>query len=248
MTDWNPAKAAQMLLLEPKADCYGQPALGTGVIPVAGSARSGKTTLALALMEWVAENTNRNLVFLGLPDDYLNALPVLMKNRSSNPPMADLSKCRDAVVLMDDTATSLSSRDGMTSQGKMISRIAGVISHLGLTIILTTQSMAGVDLSLLRYTMMSPLVKRVDPMALRVERSEWSDEIKEAQKELSKFDYDQSIYWSISDEQLCRAPFSDWMENDILSRPFRYLPQADLDLLINNPSRRERKRKENDQE
>ena len=41
---WNPAPRAQNLLLEPSED-----AIGTGIIPICGSARSGKTTLALAL-------------------------------------------------------------------------------------------------------------------------------------------------------------------------------------------------------
>ena len=242
MSKWNPAIKAQMLLLEPQSDVNGVKAIGTGIIPVCGSARSGKTTLALALMEWVTDNTKRDLVFIGMPDSYLEALPPRMKIRSSNPGMKDLSKLRDSVVLLDDTALQLSSRDGNTSASKSVNRLAGVISHLGLTIIMTTQSMAGVDLSLLRYTEMSPLVKRVDPMALRVERSEWSNEIQEAQEELRWRNFDRSLYWSIADQRLCEHPFSDWMAQDILSRPFRYLAQIDLDLLVHNPAQKDRKK------
>jgi hypothetical protein len=243
MTKWRPAKAAQMLLLEPRTECFGQEAIGTGIIPVCGSARSGKSTLALALMEWAAEHTQRDLVFMGLPDAYIEALPPKMRSRATNPPMAELSKQRDAIVLMDDTATNLSSRDSGSNQGRMISRVSGVISHLGLTIILTTQSMAGIDLSLLRFTMMSPLVKRVDAMALRVERSEWSNEIKEAQSELSRFNFERSMYWSIADEHICKAPYSEWMGQDILSRPFRYLEQDELELIINGPSQAAKRKK-----
>jgi hypothetical protein len=242
MNKWRPAKKAQMLLLEPNTDCMGMKSIGTGIIPVCGSARSGKTTLALALMEWVSKNTKRDLVFMGMPDSYLEALPATMRIRSTNPPMKNLSKLRDSVVLLDDTALQLSSRDGNTSASKSVNRLAGVISHLGLTIIMTTQSMAGVDLSLLRYTEMAPLVKRVDPMALRVERSEWSGEISEAQYELKTVNFDRSLYYSIADQQLCKHPFSEWMGQDILSRPFRYMRQIDLDLLVHNPSAKDRKK------
>ena len=79
--------------------------------------------------------------------------------------------------------------------------------------------MAGVDLSLLRFTEMAPLVKRVDPMALRVERTEWSGGWKEAQDELGGHGFDRSLYWSVADETLCRHPFEEWMASDMLSRP-----------------------------
>jgi len=240
MNKWNPAIRAQILLLEPHTDVNGTTSIGTGIIPVCGSARSGKTTLALALMEWVTDNTDRDLVFIGMPDSYLEALPPKMKIRSSNPKLDNLSRLRDSVVLLDDTALQLSSRDGNTSASKSVNRLAGVISHLGLTIIMTTQSMAGVDLSLLRYTEMAPLVKRVDPMALRVERSEWSGEIQEAQEELKWKNFDRSLYFSIADQRLCEHPFSEWMSQDILSRPFRYLEQMDLDLLVHNPAKKDR--------
>ena len=242
MNTWRPAIKVQMLLLEPHSDCVGMKAIGTGIIPVCGSARSGKTTLALALMEWVADNTKRDMAFIGMPDSYLEALPPRIKVRSTNPPMKNISKLRDCVILLDDTALQLSSRDGNTSASKSVNRLAGVISHLGLTIIMTTQSMAGVDLSLLRYTEMAPVVKRVDPMALRVERSEWSNEIREAQEELKPSKFDRSLYWSIADQQLCAHPFSEWMGQDILSRPFRYLKQIDLDLLVHNPAQKDRKK------
>ncbi|MBT4070698.1 MAG: hypothetical protein HOL72_03100 [Euryarchaeota archaeon] len=39
---WRPAPRTQALLNEPSKD-----SIGTGIIPICGSARSGKTTLAL---------------------------------------------------------------------------------------------------------------------------------------------------------------------------------------------------------
>ena len=236
MTKWNPAPRVKSLLLPPSENN-----VGCGIISLCGSARSGKSSLMLALVEWASNNTKRKFAFMGLPDQYLEALPKKIRDRSSNPKLSELSKQRDAIVILDDTATSLSSRDSTTSQGKMISRIAGVISHLGLTIILTTQSMAGVDLSLLRYTEIAPLVKRIDPMALKVERTEWSGELAEAQSELAYYQFDKSLYWSVSDELLCKAPFSDWMKNDVLSRPFRYLEQSVLDGIIDGTTARRKR-------
>ena len=60
--NWNPAKKAQMLLLEPNVECYEQKALGTGIIPIAGSARAGKSTLMLALVEWAVKHTQRSWI------------------------------------------------------------------------------------------------------------------------------------------------------------------------------------------
>jgi len=242
--NWNPAKKAQMLLLEPNVECYEQKALGTGIIPIAGSARAGKSTLMLALVEWAVKHTQRSFYFVGVPDAYIEALPDHIRSISSNPTMNELTTLRDGIVILDDTAVSMSSRDSATTQSRMINRIAGVISHLGLTLILTTQSMAGIDLSLLRYTEMAPLVKRVDKIALRVERSEWTEEIKDAQDELHRFNYDRSLYWSVADEQLCKHPFSEWMASDVLSRPFRYLSQSELDsqLFGENKTKQARKK------
>ena len=69
-------------------------------------------------------------------------------------------------------------------------------------------------------------------MALKVERTVWSGELAEAQAELAYYGFDKSLYWSVSDELLCKAPFADWMKNDVLSRPFRYLEQSVLDGII----------------
>ena len=65
---WRPAPMAQNLLLEPS-----EGAIGTGIIPICGSARSGKTTLSLALISWAARRTSRPFAFVGLPDGYIEA-------------------------------------------------------------------------------------------------------------------------------------------------------------------------------
>ena len=101
--------------------------------------------------------------------------------------------------------------------------------------------MAGVDLSLLRYTEMAPLVKRIDPTALREQRTEWSDELKEAQQDLASYDFDRSLCWSVSDQLTCLFPYSEWMADDVLSRPFRFLEQDELDGIIHGTTARRKK-------
>lgn len=225
-SNWNPSPKFKSLLGNDPED------ISTGICVLLGSARSGKSTMMLSLVEWAAYNTNRKFAFIGLPDSYIDALPKFIKNRSSNPKMHELTQLRDCIVILDDTAATLSSKDSISTQGKFVSRIAGVISHLGLTLILTVQSMAGLDLALMRFTEMAVSIKRVDPMALRMERSEWSNEVKDGQIELSYYNFEKSLYFCLSSGLVCAHPFRQWMANDILSRPFRYLDQKDLDNII----------------
>ena len=136
---WNPAPRAQALLLEPSEDHR------TSIIPICGSARSGKTTLALALISWAARRTSRPFAFVGLPDGYADALPDHIRARATNPPWPTCRRSGTPWSYWTTPPPACSSRDSTTTQGKMISRIAGIISHLGLTVLLTTQS-DGVDL------------------------------------------------------------------------------------------------------
>ncbi len=87
---WNPAPRAQCLLLSggmTYQDSYGEDrtAIGTGIIPVVGTARSGKTVLGLTMMEWAIGETDRDLAFIGMPDAYMEALPRTIRDRPSNP-------------------------------------------------------------------------------------------------------------------------------------------------------------------
>ncbi len=233
-----PPPRAASLLLEPGTEhltLAGEitTAIGTGIMPIVGTARSGKSMLALAMMEWAVQNTNRNLAFIGVPDIYIENLPAEMRKRSSNPSIGMLSSLRDSIVLLDDTAVSMNARDSSQTRNKLLNRMAGVISHLGLTILLTTQSMAGVDISLLRYVELAPMVKRIDPMALKVERDSWSEPLLEAQYALKTVGYHPKFYYSLSDEIICQSQLRPWADgNDVLSRPFRYLKQSTLDSML----------------
>jgi len=244
---WNPPPKAQSLLLPPNSryvDEMGveRESLGTGIIVLCGAARCGKTTTALALMDWLTMATGaaRDLAFIGMPDRFIEALPAHMRKVASNPDFEQLASLRDTVVLIDDTATRLSSRDSASNSNRLINRASGVISHLGLTIILTTQSMASVDVALLRSVELCPLIKRIDPMALRVDRSQWVDELADAQEVLATVSYDRAFMYSMAEGLLCECPFPSWLapddlepwRADVLSRPFRYLDQKEVDALI----------------
>ena len=186
-------------------------AAGTGICICIASARQGKTLgLALPLLEWaLLAAEERGVAFVGMPAAFMDALPSSFKGRAVLTPMEKLTHLRDRIVLIDDTAVHLNCRDSGSAQtgNRMLNRLAPVISHLGITLVLAVQSMAGIDVSLMRFCMMAPLVKRIDPMALNHERSEWARELREAQYPLRQGGYDRSLYWSVADSLLCRAPW-----------------------------------------
>ena len=230
MLDWLCPRAQELILPrgEPfKIDGQEKRALGTGIVAIIGSARSGKTTLALEIMK----HSSRDLCFVGLPDIYLNALPDDMKSRSSNPSIEELAEIRDSIVLLDDTAVQLNSRDYQKGMNKVVGRLAGIISHFGITLIMTVQSTSQVDVSLFRATEMSILFKRMDPVAMRFERDSMSEEAEYAQMRLREFGTPPSLYYCLYSDQIWRSPtpFSKGYgdrRSDILSRPWRYAEQS----------------------
>ena len=254
---WRPAPRAAELLLPPGSRVKGPSgeitaALGTGVVVLVGSARSGKSTLAWALMDWVAHTTERrDFALVGLPDIVLEALPESLRERTKTCSIEDLPKLRDCVAFLDDTAVYLNSRDAMgggAGINRTMSRLAGIISHLGVTLLITAQSMALVDLAVQRATEVCCLVLRVDPLTLAAERGGWRDRIEEGQQALRPWPKDRSKHWSVSDGLVCSSPWPDWMRPDakdpqradLISRPFRYMDQAELDRLVSGPPSRTR--------
>jgi len=266
--DWLPPSFQDLLRPEGQVfdagDGHMRQATGCGILCCTGSARSAKTSLSLAMMDTVMRCTDRPLCFVGWPDVCMDALPDHWKQpgRLYNPQNIEklLEIKRPAVVLLDDTAVLLNSRDAMTSGAKLMSRLAGVLSHIGggLTVILTTQSMAGIDLSLLRFTQLAVAVRRMSPMALWSERDSWAPRIRAAQHDLADAAEDQGwrdVYFSLMDDMVCAAWFPDWLSRetdleraDKLSRPFRYMDNAKLKELILKPPARGRKRKDEEDE
>ena len=220
------------------------------MVVLVGSARSGKSTLAWAMMEWVARHTKRRgFALVGLPEVVLEALPEHLRERTQVCSLEDLPRLRDCVAFLDDTAVYLNSRDAMgggAGINRTMSRLAGIISHLGVTLLITAQSMALVDLAVQRATEVCCLVLRVDPLTLEAERGGWRDRIQAGQSALKPWADSRSHHWSVSDSMVCVSPWPEWMRPDPadpsradkLSRPFRYMPQAELDALVGGSSSR----------
>ena len=116
--------------------------------------------------------------------------------------------------------------------------------------------MALVDLAVQRATEVCCLVLRVDPLTLEAERGGWRDRIKEGQDALKFWSGSRSHHWSVSDSMVCVSPWPAWMRPDPddpsradkLSRPFRYMPQAELDALVGGSNNKRSKRTGQDQE
>ena len=236
---WRPAPKAASILLEPGMP-YERPgrstgtALGTGIIgPIIGSARSGKTFMALTLIDWACRKTERSIFFLGMPECFLDELPPHIRERASTPALSEVSRLRDGIVFLDDAPSRINARESASKGGRLIHKLSGVISHLGLAMVVCTQSTAGIDIGLMRFCEMAPLIKRMDGMALQMERTEWKGVIERGQREIGMRGGGRSLYWSVADKRICRHPAPSWIVgNDVISRPFRYLSRDEFDTHI----------------
>jgi len=261
----------QDLLLEEGSKVIGsnETALGTGIIATLGTARSGKTTLAYGMIDFVVHHTKRPVYLAGFPEIVINeGIPKHWEGRVQTRSIEDIYKVESnepAVWLLDDSAVNHGSRDSMSKRGKFLARIAGVISHFGggQTIIYTTQSLAGVDKSLFRFCETVTVVRYMANAGMKGERGEWREEVSYSQYLLHKANNSvglnsrrlRSFYVTVSDhdknEPYRIVPYvrPDWLFNDLtpyqkdlLSRPFRYMKIEDRELMI-NPTAPKKKRK-----
>lgn len=221
-------------------------ALGTGIIPIVASARGGKTSLAYALIDYVIEYTNRPIILDSFPQRVIDeGIPRHWKGRVSNESFNDIAKIDEpAIWLLDDSATHFNSRSAMTSTNQTLAKSAGVLSHFGggMTVIFTTQSMSGIDLSLLRYTTISPIIRWVDKDLIPQERKEWKGEIQYGQYQLSKVCKDEryrDYFWSAKDKVLVKSNYpkflqeeNDPLKKDLMSRPMRYHTVREKEILL----------------
>lgn len=209
-------------------------ALGTGIIPIVGTARSGKTSLAYAMLEWVIDNTQRDVILDSFPQKIIDeAFPSKFNGRIFNWAFVDIAKVdRSTVWLVDDTGASFSARESMSSNSRTLSRVAGILSHWEQTVIFTTQLFSAVDLSFLRYTALTPILRRVDPSVISQERPQFQEQVKQANyllRSISKIPYYRDYYYCAKTETICEAPFPDWINKDkypkkadMLSKPMKY--------------------------
>ena len=239
-------------------------ALGTGIIPIVASARGGKTSLAYSMIDYVIEYTDRPIILDSFPQRVIDeGIPDHWKGRVSNESFNEIAKIDEpAVWLLDDSATHFNSRSAMSSTNQTLAKAAGVLSHFGggMTVLFTTQSMSGIDLSLLRYTTISPIIRWVDRDLIPQERKEWKSEIEYAQYQLAGICKDERFrdyFWSSKDKILVKSIFPKYLENkkdpikaDLLSRPMRYhsIEEKEILLGIVKPPARKRAKKVNKNE
>jgi hypothetical protein len=258
----------QDLLLEEGSKIEGsdETALGTGIVSILGTARSGKTTLAYGMIDWIMAHTKRPVVLGSFPAVVLEeGVPEHWKGRVStaNPDqMHEIERGNRPVWLLDDAAANFSSRSSMTKKNIAWSKLAGVISHLGCTVIFTSQSLAGVDRTFFRFTEVVTVVRYMSDSGLRGERDEWRDDVDHAQYLLKKIHAGKpggrrlrSFYVTVSTSP-GRKPYRivpyvrpHWLfegitdrQRDMLSKPFGYMEASEISAIINGPPKRGRGR------
>ena len=221
-----------------KVDGQFREALGTGIIPIVASARGGKTSLAYVLIDYVIQHTSRPVILDSFPQKVID---------------------QPAVWLLDDNAVHYNSRDSMTNSSKLLARAAGVLSHFGggMTVIFTTQLLSGIDLSFLRFTTLSPIIRYIDPDVINQERKEWKATVQQGQFELKKICQDHRLrdyFYCSKDRVICKAPFPEWLNKDVdpiradyLSRPMRYHEEEDRLAMITGEIKKQKRRKKNEQ-
>lgn len=253
-----PPELQDLLLSEGQKLSHGNDsALGTGIIAILGTARSAKTTCAYTLIDWAIHYTRRKVFLSNFPDVIIQkAIPDHWKGRVETRPIIDMWKVKkneNAIWLLDDAGVNSNSRDSLTRKAKLTSRMAGIISHLGggQTLIYTTQSLAGVDKTLFRFCETVTIVRHMNSAGLKGERDEWRDDVDSALYLLKQAHYSQGskskrfrdYYITISTNE--NNPFRvvpylkpnwlfqlDAIKKDMLSRPFRYMPIDELEIMV----------------
>ena len=247
--DMFPPSITNLLLKEGqrfKVGEHWQMALGTGILPIVGSSRSGKSSLSYVMLDFVVRFTNRPIILDSFPQRVIDeGVPEHWKGRVYNTPFDELASIDEpAVWLIDDTGVNYNSRDAMGS-GKLLARVAGILSHLGggMTVIFTTQLLSGVDVSFFRYTHISPVIRFVDPDVIRHERPEWKELVIEGQYQLKRVTGGRCLdyFYSSKDGILVKSIYPDWLnpkvdpiKADLMSRPMRYHSKENKERMISS--------------
>lgn len=221
-------------------------ALGTGIIAIIGSARSGKTSLAYAMIDYVIHHSNRPIILDSFPKKVIDeGIPEHWRGRVSNQSFTEIATINEpALWLVDDTGAHFNSRSALETNNKILSRSAGILSHFGggMTVIFTTQSLSAIDLSFLRFTTIAPCVRWVDEDVIHSERKEWIGEVRHGNYLLSQVSKDvrrRDYFYSTKDKCLVKSNFPEFLDKkkdpkkaDLMSRPMRYHRLEDKQRMI----------------
>lgn len=216
-------------------------ALGTGIVVCGGSSRSGKSCLSWWLLQVVIERTSRHIALVGMSDIVLKSLPSEWRDRISNPLLENITEFpQGSVILIDDASVLVNNRSSGNKSQVALNRIYGIISHLSMSIIFTTQSLATIDIAIYRSTHLSIIIRYFEPYALDFEQHIWTEKVRQAQvrlKHSSRLIYYRDMYYSIQDNMICKVHFPRWLDRTIpefkesatiLSKPYGFLSQEEL--------------------
>lgn len=216
-------------------------ALGTGITVIGASARAGKSCLGMWLLDVVIKYTSRPIILVGMSDIVLKQFPDYWKDRISNLSLEKITEFpQGSVIYIDDSAVLISNRSSQVKHQVQLNRLYGIISHLGMSIILTTQSLATIDIGIYRSTHLCILIRYFEPFALEFERHLWTDKVVDAQHRLkrsSKLPFYRDLYYSIQDDLICQVYFPEWLDRKnpkytesatILSKPYSQLDKDEL--------------------
>ena len=228
-----------------------QNAIGCGIAVILGSSRSGKTALSWWILDMVIRHTERPLALIGMPEKVMGALPDSWDGRVSNPSMDDIMDLPPSVILVDDSAIFLNNRSSGRSEQVSFNRLYGILSHLGHSVILTTQSLATIDIGVFRSTHLAVIVRWCEAFGIEHEQHTWTNKVLDAQtllKEAGTIPYHRDVYYSVQDDLVCLAGYPEWLEKrsgenaNILSKPYAYLSKKELRERLDPPKKKPKKK------
>jgi len=212
-------------------------AFGAGLINLISTSGGGKTTLALALLQWVTIHSPvaRPLCFMGHPEKWLSCLPDDMREVSyvlKNLDELHLVK-KGSILLLDDTGIHTPARRAMASTNVKLSKFAQIARHLDITIMMTAQSHRVIDFAAGAVAETVDIIKWYSLSSLQSERNEKKGAIQLAQTILrdqcgNSAEECLPFYWCVQDRKLGTYPCPKWLLDDRVGRPFGEYTQEEM--------------------
>jgi len=212
-------------------------AFGAGLINLISTSGGGKSTLAMALLQWVTIHSPapRPLCFLGMPEKWLSCLPDEMRRVSyvlKNLDDLHLVK-KGSILLLDDTGIHTPARRAMASTNVKLSKFAQIARHLDITIMMTAQSHRVIDFAAGAVAETVDVIKWYSLSSLQSERNEKKGDIQLAQTILRNECGNSSeeclpYYWVVQDRKLATYPCPKWLLDDRVGRPFAEYTQEEM--------------------
>jgi len=137
-----------------------------GVVAVVGSGRSGKTAFAHLMLA----NANRPVILLDYPEELVQRL--CPEGWTTCVP-EEVFGLKDCILVVDDAALSMSSRDYSNDFQRAFIRFQTIISHKSMTVVYIVQNLQLLDIGILRSQRLGVLYKYSNENNIRFERDEY---------------------------------------------------------------------------